>query len=331
MLRPATTEDLPFLWEMLGHSSAPDGPPNTVEAMEAIPGLARYLDGWGRVGDTGLVAVDDETGERLGAAWYRSFPADAPGYGFIDVQTPEIAIACTPAARGRGTGHQLIEGLLARAHADGLARLSLSVRTTNVPAVRVYEDSGFVGVLLEPDGLHLTMAAPTHPEPAPDERLDIRSLAPGELDLSVLPPSEWGSTIVSVGVEHRVADLGALLAEIGGRPAGLLTWRRVEAANEIEVVGLEAWVRDRGVGSALLRAVRSEGRRLGVDRLWLITNNDNTDALRFYQRRGWDLVAVHRGGADRSRDVKPSIPLVGAHGIPVHHEVELELVVDPSV
>ena len=322
MLRPATSDDSDFLWAMLGHASSPDGPPQERAAMEANPELARYVTGWGRAGDAGLVAVDDTTGELVGAGWYRSFTAEEPGYGFVDEATPEIAIACTAAARGRGLGHQLIDGLLARAHEDGLGQVSLSVRITNAPAVRVYEDEGFIGLRLEDDGLHLTMVAPSRPSSG--ARVSVRAVAPGALDRSVLPPSEWGTVVARFGELLDLDELPAFVAEIDGQPAGLVTWRFDVDAGEVEVVGIEAWVRDRGVGAALLRAVRREARRLDATRLWLITNNDNLDAMRFYQRRGWELVAVHRGGADRSRDAKPAIPLVGDHGILVHHEVELE-------
>ena len=61
-------------------------------------------------------------------------------------------------------------------------------------------------------------------------------------------------------------------------------------------------------------------------RLWLITTNDNTSALRFYQRRGWDLVTVHRDAVDESRRLKPQIPQTGDDDIPIKHELELELV-----
>ena len=65
---------------------------------------------------------------------------------------------------------------------------------------------------------------------------------------------------------------------------------------------------------------------LQLRRIWLITTNDNTDALRFYQRRGLRLARLHRGAADRSRaTLKPTIPEIGDHGIPLHDELELEL------
>lgn len=325
MLRPATTDDEPLLWAMLGWASQPDGPPRTSDELRSTPELARYVAGWGRAGDVGLVAVDEATGDAIGAAWYRTFTTDEPGYGFVDDATPEIAIALAETGRGRGLGHQLIDGLLAEAHAAGVAQLCLSVRTTNVPAVRVYEDCGFAAVRTEPDGLHLTMVAPSRAPMGADEAVVVEPVAPGQLPDAILARSAWGAVVARLDELVDVTALPAFVATVGGEPAGLVTWRHDEAASEIEVVGIEAWVRGRGVGGALLRAVRADARARGVGRLWLITNNDLVDALRFYQRRGWQLVAVHRGAGDRSRQLKPSIPIVGAHGIPIHHEVELEL------
>jgi len=80
-----------------------------------------------------------------------------------------------------------------------------------------------------------------------------------------------------------------------------------------------------GAGTALIEAVGQLARQQGCTRLWVITTNDNVDALRFYQRRGFCLVAVHRGAVDRSRArLKPEIPAVGAYGIPLRDEIELE-------
>ncbi|MBK9123270.1 MAG: GNAT family N-acetyltransferase, partial [Chloroflexi bacterium] len=63
----------------------------------------------------------------------------------------------------------------------------------------------------------------------------------------------------------------------------------------------------------------------GIHRLWLITTNDNLDALRFYQKRGWHLVAVHRDALNESRRLKPQIPIIGMDGIPLRDEIELEM------
>ena len=63
----------------------------------------------------------------------------------------------------------------------------------------------------------------------------------------------------------------------------------------------------------------------GCRDLWLITTNDNVDALRFYQRRGFRLVKLHPGGVDRSREfLKPEIPETGEYGIAIRDELELQ-------
>jgi DNA-3-methyladenine glycosylase I len=94
------------------------------------------------------------------------------------------------------------------------------------------------------------------------------------------------------------------------------------------LVTLDALQEGRGVGSALLTAVVEQAGREGCRRLWLVTTNDNLAALRFYQRRGLRIVVVRRCAVDEARRVKPSIPLTGHDGIPIHDEVELELPLD---
>ena len=119
-------------------------------------------------------------------------------------------------------------------------------------------------------------------------------------------------------------DHPALLAEEGERLLGVLTY--IADGAQCEVLTLHADERRHGVGSALVAEVRRLAAAAGATRLWLITTNDNVDALRFYQRRGFRLAALHRGAVDSSRDrLKPEIPERGDHGIPLHDELELEL------
>jgi ribosomal protein S18 acetylase RimI-like enzyme len=134
----------------------------------------------------------------------------------------------------------------------------------------------------------------------------------------------WGSTtVVSRGTAHDASRLPALLAVQDDDIVGLATY---EASGEdCELVSLDALREGQGIGSALLAAVAKEAGRHGCRRLWLITTNDNLNAIRFYQRRDMRLVAVHRGGVDDARRLKPSIPLIGEHGIPIHDELEFEL------
>lgn len=91
-------------------------------------------------------------------------------------------------------------------------------------------------------------------------------------------------------------------------------------------VTLDAFPRFRGVGTRLLRSVAEEARKRGCRRLWLITTNDNLDAIRFYQRRGMRIATVHTGALRESRKIKPAIPEVGMNGIPLRDEIEFEMV-----
>jgi GNAT superfamily N-acetyltransferase len=132
----------------------------------------------------------------------------------------------------------------------------------------------------------------------------------------------------------RVARLGrledslahpALVAERDGRLEGVLTY--VVDGDSCEVLTLHAAERLGGVGTALLRAVEEIASGAGCTRLWLITTNDNVDALRFYQRRGFRLAALHLGAVDDSRArLKPEIPPRGEYGIDLRDELVLEKV-----
>ncbi len=131
-----------------------------------------------------------------------------------------------------------------------------------------------------------------------------------------------GPLVVSRGRIHDATRLRALLAEDADGRVGLATFRIDDAGAEL--VTLDAVIQRRGIATALLRAVTEAATAARSRRLWLITTNDNVDALRFYQRQGLRLVAVHRGAVDEARRLKPQIPIVGEHEIEVHDELELE-------
>ena len=121
---------------------------------------------------------------------------------------------------------------------------------------------------------------------------------------------------------HRPETLPAFLALRGERPCGLATYR-IEG-DGCELVTLNSLEEGRGIGTALLAAVERAARGAGCRRLWLVTTNDNTDALRFYQRRGLVLTALRPNALEASRRLKPGIPLSGAHGISIRDEIEME-------
>jgi ribosomal protein S18 acetylase RimI-like enzyme len=149
VVRRGTAQDVRFLRDMLHHAyywkeRQPDEGPGPVQL---------YVKAWGRPGDTAVIALMD--GFPAGAAWFRLFEQTAPGYGFVDEGTPELAVAVVPNARGKGVGSALLETLLARARDDGYDAVSLSVDRENTGAIALYEQFGFRRVEESPDSLTL--------------------------------------------------------------------------------------------------------------------------------------------------------------------------------
>jgi ribosomal protein S18 acetylase RimI-like enzyme len=147
-IRPARHDgaDARVLTEMLAEAVAwrPGSIRPSVEEIMASPQLACYVRDWGRSGDLGVIAESDE-GTALGAAWWRRFPAEAHGYGFIGPTVPELSVAVVEEARGRGIGTGLLRALLDRAREERVSVVSLSVEGDN-PALRLYERLGFANV-----------------------------------------------------------------------------------------------------------------------------------------------------------------------------------------
>ena len=123
---------------------------------------------------------------------------------------------------------------------------------------------------------------------------------------------------------HRADELPGFKAVLDGKPAGLVTYRI--DGDACEIVTMNSLVERMGIGSALIDAVKEIAAATDCKRLWLITTNDNTAALRFYQKYGFSLVAVHRNAVEQDRLLKPEIPLTGNDGIPIRDEIELEMV-----
>ena len=145
MIRQADAGDVPFLGAMLFEAVhwRAGVPRPTIDETLAHPEIARYVEGWGRAGDAGVVALDGE--RAVGAAWYRLLSTAHPGYGFVDERTPELTAGVMGGARGKGVGTALVHALLEQARAAGFEAISLSVEPDN-PAVRLYERAGFTRV-----------------------------------------------------------------------------------------------------------------------------------------------------------------------------------------
>ncbi|HEV2786925.1 MAG TPA: GNAT family N-acetyltransferase [Solirubrobacteraceae bacterium] len=138
----------------------------------------------------------------------------------------------------------------------------------------------------------------------------------------------WGLPVVGLGRIHDVSAMPALVCAGAGEPLGFATYDPQENA-ACELVTILALRSRAGVGSALLEGVAREATRVGCRRLWLVTSNDNLDALRFYQRRGLRIAAVHPGAMEAVRALKPGLPATGSYGIPLRDLIELELDLTP--
>lgn len=103
---------------------------------------------------------------------------------------------------------------------------------------------------------------------------------------------------------------------------GLVTYRI--SGRSCEVTSLDSFIENTGIGTALLAAVEDAARKAGCSRVFLVTTNDNLNALRFYQKRGYRLSALRPGAVIESRRLKPQIPELGENGIPLRDELELE-------
>ena len=139
---------------------------------------------------------------------------------------------------------------------------------------------------------------------------------------------QWGSERqVLRGREFRPAELEGFLAIEDEEPIGLIT--HLIQGDMCEVMTLNSLSEGRGVGTALIEAVASMASLVGCRRLRVVTTNDNLDALRFYQRRGFRLVELRAGAVEESRaTLKPEISELGAFGIPIRDELELERTLD---
>jgi len=160
--------------------------------------------------------------------------------------------------------------------------------------------------------------------------LHIRPLHHGDREwLSRFVAENWGTDkIVVHGVTYHPCDLPGFVAVEGGERIGSITYH-IEG-DSCEIVTLGTTRPSIGAGTALIEAVKETARQAGCRRLWVITTNDNIDALRFYQKRGFVLVAVHRGAVEEARKIKPEIPRVGSDGIPLRDEIELEMPLDDT-
>ncbi|WP_425447225.1 GNAT family N-acetyltransferase [Dethiothermospora halolimnae] len=136
--------------------------------------------------------------------------------------------------------------------------------------------------------------------------------------------NNWGSDLmVTRGKVYRALDYPGYVAVEDGKIIGLIVFHMED--RECEILSLDSLSEHRGVGSKLLKKVIEVSRENKCNRVWLITSNDNTYAMKFYQKRRFQFKKVHLNAIEEARKIKPEIPTIGYDDIPIKHEIEMEL------
>jgi GNAT superfamily N-acetyltransferase len=134
-----------------------------------------------------------------------------------------------------------------------------------------------------------------------------------------------GDFVVSRDEVHDPHCLPGFIACEGPERIGLATYNIT--GDDCELVSIDSLCQFMGVGTLLLEKVEEVALKAGCRRVWAITTNDNLDAQRFLQKRGYTISAVRLGGMTKIRLLKPNVPKVGYYGIPIRDEIELTKVI----
>lgn len=134
----------------------------------------------------------------------------------------------------------------------------------------------------------------------------------------------WGSEkIVYNGKVFYPHKLNGFITRKEDKIIGLITYKKYK--RHLQIITINSLIEKKGLGSKLIEKVKEEAKRLGLRKIKTITTNDNLDGLRFYQKRGFRMIKIRQGAVEKSRKIKPEIPLVGENGISLCDEIELEM------
>ncbi len=155
--------------------------------------------------------------------------------------------------------------------------------------------------------------------------LEIRAISPEDRALiqNFLMDQWYETQVVIRGKRVELAGAPGFIAWEDGAFCGLITY--AIRAGECEILSLNSLTENKGIGTRLVSRVVEEARAAGCRKIKLITTNDNIRAIRFYQKRGFDMARLYRNAMDVSRKLKPAIPETGLEGIPLRHEIGFEM------
>lgn len=139
--------------------------------------------------------------------------------------------------------------------------------------------------------------------------------------------NHWYSTTMIIrGKEIDMTSVDGFYSSEEDEIVGLITYLFDEKSNVMEITSLDSLRENQGIGTMLLKRVIEEARKLKCRKIVLITTNDNINAMRFYQKREFDMVHLFHNALEISRKLKPEIPLIGENSIPLMHEIEFEMI-----
>ncbi|MFH1825409.1 MAG: GNAT family N-acetyltransferase [Candidatus Firestonebacteria bacterium] len=155
-------------------------------------------------------------------------------------------------------------------------------------------------------------------------KIRIRKIKSVDIDwIKTIFNQRWGGDfIITRGKVHKPETLSGFIAEVDSKKKGLITFKITD--KEMEIISLDSLLKKRGIGTMLVSRVIGLAKNQRIKRIWLITTNDNLNALRFWQNRDFRLIKIYPNALTISRKLKPGIPLVGEDGIPLRDEIEIE-------
>lgn len=156
--------------------------------------------------------------------------------------------------------------------------------------------------------------------------ITIRLTTPNDAELVAnLMEKHWGGEpLVIRAKNYYPSKLDGMVAVKGEEIIGFLFYETQGVT--LEIIVFEVFDKLQGIGTKMLQQLKRIAKENGCNKIYLMTNNDNLDALRFYQRRGFHICGIHLDSMKESRKMKPGIPMTGEYGIPLRDEIDLELI-----
>ena len=241
-------------------------------------------------------------------------------------------LAVTKAARKSGAADALMDFFKRQGAERGVKTLRLDTHALRPKLRAFYERHGFVhvGTKIYKNGFHTAFYIY---EVQDMHGVEINRLEPDfRQEIIDYVNKEWGIPIVTRGNVIDITDLPGFIAVDNGKPVGAALYQILNS--ECEIVVLYSLVGSKGIGSKLIGAIINAAKEQNYARVWLITTNDNTPAMRYYQKRGFSLKAVHVDAFLFTQKLKGEFGtygggkdglILGIDDIPIRHEVELEI------